>query len=167
MLQETLIEKYPALLIFNADQKEFCIGIDRILFISSAQEFVNDFTRFKTTALEHCMSELFYVADFNSIFGFTSSNNKGKEKIIFIESDDESLGVKVESVTEFIITDKNFFKESNFIKFRTHNYLRGKILYQDREFYLPDYDKIISDHKLHISSHTKQINRFFVSADLS
>lgn len=153
---ENFLQEFTGIIVFNISNQEFCINEKNLVTILNPQDYrpqINTPNFNNEISIGDMIVPLF---DIHSYFKIPKPSHTDDTRILVAIIDEIKIAFFVEKVKEVITVDAKIIGETlKFVPLK-EVHLKGKILYESREIYLPDLKEIaetsISGNKVTIKS---------------
>ena len=138
-MQIDSFEKWIGILVFKVSSIEFGFNITRVHILPSVKQKLTSEGRIIFNGKE---IPLYYMGDLLNI----KSNSKNKNIcILIVESNEGPFGFGIDEIKEVLPLDEKIFEnEVKTEKVADNKFLLGKIHFEGRTIFLPDFDRIIN-----------------------
>ncbi|MDR3609528.1 MAG: chemotaxis protein CheW [Ignavibacteriaceae bacterium] len=146
MIDHHLIgESLTGLVVFEISEMEFCTDIKNVSAIINPNE-LNQPSLFDSHEPKIQINDLIIqIIDIHKFFGVEHKSNSKDKRIIIVENQDKTFGFFVERVKEIFSMSKGFKSKLKFSTSDENEFLLGKLNYEGRQLFIPDFSKIASD----------------------
>jgi chemotaxis signal transduction protein len=146
MIDHHLIgESLTGLVVFEISEMEFCTDIKNVSAIINPNE-LNQPSLFDSHEPKIQINDLIIqIIDIHKFFGVAHKSNSKDKRIIIVENQDKTFGFFVERVKEIFSMSKGFKSKLKFSTGDENEFLLGKLNYEGRQLFIPDFSKIASD----------------------
>ena len=143
MIENYLIsESLSGLVVFEISEMEFCTDIKNVSAIINPNE-INQPSLFASKNPKIQINDLVIpIIDIHNYFGFEHKSQSKDTRIVLVEIQDKVFGFLVERVKEIFSMSKGFKSKLKFSAGYENDYLLGKLIYESRQFLIPDFGKI-------------------------
>ena len=138
-MQIDSFKNWIGILVFKVSAIEFGCNITRVHFLPSVKQKPTSESRITNNGKE---IPFYYMGDLLK----TKSVSKNKnEHILIFESNEGPFGFGIDEIKEVLAWNEKIFEnELKIEKVADNKFLLGKIYFQGRTIFLPDFDKIIN-----------------------
>jgi len=154
---EALLQEFTGIIVFNISNQEFCINEKDLVTILNPQDQELKFNNLISNNEIRMGDIAVPFFDIHSYLRLHKPSHTDDTRILVVLIDEIKIGFFVEKVKEIITVDVKIIGDTlEFIPFKGLH-LKGKILYEGREIYLPDLKEIavnasISNNKIKIKT---------------
>ena len=143
MIDHYLIsESLTGLVVFEISEMEFCTDIKNVSAIINANE-INQPSLFAAKDPKIQINDLIIpIINIHNYFGVEHKAKSKDNRIVLVEIQDKVFGFLVERVKEIFSMSKGFKNKLKFSTGYENDYLLGKLIYEGRQFLIPDFSKI-------------------------
>ena len=143
MIDHYLIsESLTGLVVFEISEMEFCTDIKNVSAIINPNE-INQPSLFAADDPKIHINDLVIpIIDIHNFFGVEHKSKSRDNRIVLVEIQDKVFGFFVERVKEIFSMSKGFKSKLKFSTGYENDYLLGKLIYESRQFLIPDFSKI-------------------------
>ncbi|MDR3666839.1 MAG: chemotaxis protein CheW [Ignavibacteriaceae bacterium] len=135
-------ESLTGLVVFEISEMEFCTDIKNVSAIINPNE-LNQPGLFANSEPKIQINDLIIpIIDIHHFFGVKHKERSKDNRIILVEIQDKVFGFFVERVKEIFSMSKGFKNKMKFSTGYENDYLLGKLIYESRQFLIPDFSKI-------------------------
>jgi chemotaxis signal transduction protein len=146
MIDHNLIsESLTGLVVFAISEMEFCTDIKNVSAIINPNE-LNQPSLFDSREPKIQINDLIIpIIDIHKYFGVEPKSSSKDNRIILVENQDKVFGFFVERVKEIFSMSKGFKSKLKLSKGYDNDFLLGKLNYEGRQLFIPDFNKIASE----------------------
>jgi chemotaxis signal transduction protein len=135
-------ESLTGLVVFEISEMEFCTDIKNVSAIINPNE-INQPSLFAAKDPKIQINDLIIpIIDIHNYFGVEHKVKTKDNRIVLVEFQDKVFGFLVERVKEIFSMSKGFKSKLKFLTGYENDYLLGKLIFEGREFLIPDFSKI-------------------------
>lgn len=137
-------ESLTGLVVFEISDKEFCTDIRNVSAIINPNE-LNQLSLSSKDPKIQINDLIIPIIDIHKLFGADHKSKSKDNRIILVEIQDKVFGFFVERVKEIFSMSKGFKSKLKFSTGHENDYLLGKLDYESRQLFIPDFSKIAMD----------------------